>query len=70
MQDSANAVGATHLALTVDDIGAAIARFETAGWQVKGFPQCIPGGPGKGTWTTYFLGPDHVVIESMQPPAK
>ncbi len=67
--ESAGAIGAAHLALTVKDIDAAIARVEVAGWKIKGSPQPIPGGPRKGTLTAYVSGPDHITIEFMQPPA-
>lgn len=67
--NSAGAIGAAHLALTVQDIHAAIALVEAAGWKVKGTPQAIPGGPRKGTLTAYVSGPDNITIEFMQPPA-
>lgn len=66
--ESAGAIGAAHLALTVTDIHAAIARVEAAGWKAKGSPQPIPGGPRKGTLAAYIAGPDHITIEFMQPP--
>lgn len=66
--DSAGSIGAAHLALTVKDIHAAIARVEAAGWKAKGSPLPIPGGPRKGTSVVYVSGPDHVTIEFMQPP--
>ena len=66
--ESAGAIGAAHLALTVKDIHAAITRVEVAGWKVKGSPQPIPGGPRMGTLTAYVSGPDHITIEFMQPP--
>lgn len=68
--DSAGAIGAAHLALTVKDIYVAIARVEAEGWRVKGRPQPIPGGPRRGTLTAYVSGPDHITIEFMQPPAQ
>lgn len=40
--DSAGAIGAAHLALTVRDIHAAICRVEAAGWKAKGKPLPIP----------------------------
>jgi lactoylglutathione lyase len=67
---SAGSIGAAHLALTVKDIHAAIARTEAAGWSAKGNPQSIPGGPRKGTLVAYVSGPDHITIEFMQPPAR
>ena len=68
--DSAGAIGAAHLALTVKDIRAAIARVEAAGWRAKGSPLPIAGGPRKGTLVAYVSGPDHITIELMQPPAR
>ena len=67
---SAGSIGAAHLALTVKDIHAAIARVEAAGWKAKGSPLPIPGGPRKGTLVAYVSGPDHITIELMQPPAR
>lgn len=68
--NSAGSIGAAHLALTVKDIDAAIARVEAAGWKAKGSPQSIPGGPRKGTLVGYVSGPDHITIEFMQPPTQ
>ena len=65
--ESAGAIGAAHLALTVSDIHNAIARVEAAGWKVNGTPQPIPGGPKKGTLVAYVSGPDNITIEFMQP---
>jgi catechol 2,3-dioxygenase-like lactoylglutathione lyase family enzyme len=67
--NSAGAIGAAHLALTVKDIHAAITRVEAAGWKAKGSPLPIAGGPRKGTLVAYVSGPDNVTIELMQPPA-
>lgn len=67
--DSAGSIGAAHLALAVQDIHAAIARIEAAGWKAKGGPLPIPGGPRKGTLVSYVSGPDHISIELMQSPA-
>ncbi len=66
--NSAGAIGAAHLALSVTDIHAAIARVEAAGWKAKGSPLPISGGPRKGTLVAYVSGPDHITIELMQPP--
>jgi len=68
--ENAGAIGAAHLALTVEDIHAAIARVEGTGWKAKGSPQPIPGGPRKGTLAAYVSGPDHITIEFMQPPGE
>ena len=68
--NGAGLIGAAHLALTVKDIHAAIARVEAAGWKPKGNPLPIPGGPRKGTLVAYVSGPDHITIELMQPAAR
>jgi lactoylglutathione lyase len=68
--NSAGSIGAAHLALTVKDIHAAIARVEAAGWKAKGGPLPIAGGPRKGTLVTYVSGPDHITVELMQPQAR
>ena len=68
--DSAGSIGAAHLALTVKDIHAAIARVEAAGWKAKGSPLPIAGGPRKGTLVAYVSGPDHITVELMQPQAR
>jgi len=67
---SAGSIGAAHLALTVKDIHAAIARVEAAGWKAKGSPLPIADGPRRGTLVAYVSGPDHITIELMQPPAR
>lgn len=68
--NSAGAIGAAHLALTVRDIHAAIACVEAAGWKAKGSPQSISGGPRKGTLVAYVSGPDHITIELMELPVQ
>jgi lactoylglutathione lyase len=68
--ESAGSIGAAHLALTVRDIHAAIARVEAAGWKAKGSPLPIPAGPREGTLVVYVSGPDHVTVEFMQPPSR
>ncbi len=67
--NGAGSIGAAHLALIVKNIHAAIARVEAAGWNAKGNPLPIPGGPRKGTLVAYVSGPDHITIELMQPTA-
>ncbi len=68
--ENAGSIGAAHLALTVRDIHAAIARVEAAGWKAKGSPLPIPGGPRQGALVVYVSGPDHVTVEFMQPPSR
>jgi lactoylglutathione lyase len=55
--NSAGAIGAAHLALAVNDIHAAIARVEAAGWKAKGSPLPIAGGQGRERWWPMFQAP-------------
>jgi len=68
--NGSGSIGAAHLAMSVKDIYAAIARAEAAGWKAKGNPLPIPGGPRRGTLVAYVSGPDHITIELMQPTAR
>lgn len=65
--DSAGAIGAVHLAVTVADIQTAVAQATRFGWHAKGMPQPIPAGPRRGTMVVYISGPDGVTIELMEP---
>lgn len=61
-----SAIGSAHLALSVQDIHAVLARIEQAGWKARGKPQPIPAGPRKGTLVVYVTGPDNITLELMQ----
>ncbi|MBO9873706.1 MULTISPECIES: VOC family protein [Xanthomonas] len=67
--ESAGAIGATHLAVTVADIDLVVARVQAQGWNLKGSPRPIEAGPRAGTVVAYVSGPDRITIEVMQPPA-
>ncbi|WP_052250890.1 VOC family protein [Xanthomonas sacchari] len=67
--ESAGAIGATHLAVTVADIDLVVARIQAQGWHLKGSPRPIEAGPRAGTVVVYVSGPDGITIEVMQPPA-
>jgi catechol 2,3-dioxygenase-like lactoylglutathione lyase family enzyme len=54
--DGAGAIGAAHLALTVSDIHAVIARIEAAGWKQR-VVRCRSGvGQGRERWSPTFQG--------------
>lgn len=65
--ESAGAIGAAHLAVTVADIDVAVARIQAQGWHLKGSPRPIEAGPRAGTVVAYVSGPDGITIEIMQP---
>lgn len=66
--ESAGAIGAAHLAVTVADIELTIARIQAHGWHLKGSARPIQAGPRAGTVVAYVSGPDGITIELMQPP--
>ncbi|VVT15244.1 Glyoxalase [Sphingomonas sp. EC-HK361] len=66
--ESAGAIGAAHIAVSVADIETALERIEAHGWHAKGSPQPVPAGPRAGTVVVYVSGPDNIHIELMQPP--
>lgn len=63
----ANTIGLRHIALRVDDIGAMVARLQSAGVKVFSDPVRVPPGvvshdAGEKT-LLYFLDPDGVILE-------
>ena len=63
-----NRPGASHLAFQVDDIHAEYARMKTLGVRFKSDgPVKIVAGPNEGGWTVYFLDPDNITLEMVQP---
>jgi catechol 2,3-dioxygenase-like lactoylglutathione lyase family enzyme len=62
--------GAAHLALTVADLAAEHERLEARGVHFFSSPNAITAGVNRGGWTVYFHGPDDIVHELVQPPAK
>lgn len=61
-------VGATHPAIIVPDIEAAIASVVAAGYSVTAPAQRAKGGPIRDFLYTYVIGPDQLRVELMQEP--
>jgi catechol 2,3-dioxygenase-like lactoylglutathione lyase family enzyme len=61
-------VGNVHLGYTVDDAWAAYHYLSTAGVRFKSEPVSPTTGPNKGGWAVYFVDPDGVTLEMIQPP--
>ena len=61
-------VGATHVALTVDDLDAVLRRIAESGYRATGSPQTLTTGPNAGKRVIYVRDPDGTTIEFMQPP--
>jgi len=59
-------IGSVHIGLYVDDLDAALARVEEAGWSPVAEPQTARGGERDGMRLTYVRGPDGVTIEFIQ----
>ncbi len=65
-----NRPGAPHLAFITDDIHADYARLAEAGVRFKASaPVAIEQGVNQGGYTVYFLDPDDITLEMLQPPA-
>jgi catechol 2,3-dioxygenase-like lactoylglutathione lyase family enzyme len=62
-----NRPGAAHLAFQVDDLPAAYQRMKSQGVRFKSEPVKIMAGPNEGGWTIYFLDPDDITLEMVQP---
>jgi catechol 2,3-dioxygenase-like lactoylglutathione lyase family enzyme len=59
-----------HVALTVDDLDAALKKIAESGWKAAGEPQTLTVGPNAGKRVVYVRDPDGTTIEFMQMPAK
>lgn len=67
---STNRPGSPHLAFVTDDIFGDFSRLSAAGVRFKaGEPVAIEAGVNKGGFTVYFLDPDDITLEMLQPPA-
>jgi len=65
-----NRTGVGHWAFMVDDIHAEFNRLKSLGVQFKAEkPIAIEAGVNKGGYTIYFLDPDGITLELIQPPA-
>ncbi|WP_431922826.1 VOC family protein [Nonomuraea jabiensis] len=60
--------GAAHLALTVEDAPAEHARLAAAGVRFVNPPEAITAGVNRGGYACYFLDPDDITLELVQPP--
>ena len=60
--------GTAHLAFEVDDIQAEYQRMVELGVRFKSEPVAIEAGINKGGYTVYFLDPDDITLEIIQPP--
>ncbi|QFY10708.1 hypothetical protein GBF35_32545 [Nonomuraea phyllanthi] len=60
--------GAAHLALTVEDARAEHARLAAAGVRFVNPPEVITAGVNRGGYACYFLDPDEITLELVQPP--
>ncbi len=64
-----NSPGVGHRAFIVDDVHAEVARLKALGVQFKSeAPNSITEGVNRGGYTIYFLDPDGITLELMQPP--
>ncbi|MZE78364.1 VOC family protein [Streptomyces xinghaiensis] len=67
----ANAPGLRHLALRVDDIGAAAGELRARGHEVVGGPVEVDRpAAARGTWFLYFRDPDGNLVELIEPPSR
>lgn len=63
-----NRPGAAHFAIEVDDLHAHFNRMKALGVRFKSeAPVKIMAGRNEGGWTVYFLDPDNITLEMVQP---
>lgn len=62
-----NDVGTMHIAFQVDDIEVAYQSLLEQGVEFTGPPATIPAGPLEGWRWTYFIDPDGIALELIQP---
>ena len=63
-------VGSAHMAFVVEDIFATYEAWRQQAVRFKSNPMAIEAGANKGGYTVYFLDPDDITLEIIQPPAK
>ncbi len=63
-----NRPGASHLAFVVDDIHETFDRLTSAGVAFVSRPQAITAGVNTGGFACYFVDPDEITLELVQPP--
>jgi lactoylglutathione lyase len=62
--------GTAHLAFEVDDIQAEYRRMVALGVRFRSEPVAIEAGINKGGHTVYFLDPDDITLEILEPPPR
>jgi catechol 2,3-dioxygenase-like lactoylglutathione lyase family enzyme len=62
--------GTAHLAFQVDDVHAEYERMSALGVRFRSEPVAIEAGINKGGFTCYFLDPDDITLEIIQPPQR
>jgi catechol 2,3-dioxygenase-like lactoylglutathione lyase family enzyme len=62
--------GTAHLAFEVDDLQAEYQRLVQHGVRFRSEPVAIEAGINKGGFTVYFLDPDEITLEMIQPPPR
>jgi catechol 2,3-dioxygenase-like lactoylglutathione lyase family enzyme len=60
--------GTAHLAFEVDDIQAEYQRLVVQGVRFRSEPVTIEAGINRGGYAVYFLDPDDITLELLQPP--
>jgi catechol 2,3-dioxygenase-like lactoylglutathione lyase family enzyme len=60
--------GTAHLAFQVDDVQAEYERLRGLGVRFRTEPVAIEAGINRGGFTCYFLDPDDITLEIIQPP--
>jgi glyoxylase I family protein len=61
-------VGASHIALAVDNLDAILETIAASGWKAAGQPQTLTTGPNAGKCVIYVQDPDGTTIEFMEMP--
>jgi catechol 2,3-dioxygenase-like lactoylglutathione lyase family enzyme len=62
--------GNAHIAFRVDDLDAAYAELSAKGVRFKSTPVSIEHGANQGGKAIYFLDPDDITLELVQPPRR
>jgi catechol 2,3-dioxygenase-like lactoylglutathione lyase family enzyme len=62
--------GTAHLAFQVDDIHVEYKRLVDLGVRFRSEPVAIEAGINRGGYTVYFLDPDEITLELVQPPLR
>lgn len=60
--------GSAHMAFVVDDMAKTYTHFKRKGVRFKSEPVLIEEGRNKGGYAVYFLDPDNITLELVQPP--